>query len=191
MKKLETALKRKYERELKMMKEMAFFVELENLEYDVFPYGDVELNVIGTKEELTFTITTSGNQYILETEYYQYEEGYGDRTFINKLKRKTAKSIVNNIIRINENIDELVQEQREEYVGRYQSIKEEEKNDKQRIREEIRAELLAEMEQPKPKAKRKSKKTMPVAPPAPPMNLPRVPHAPVAPQLDGSHIPDF
>jgi hypothetical protein len=50
-----------------------------------------------------YSITIDGTDYILKAEYLEFEQDFGDHTYMEKLKRKTAKSIVNNIVRININ----------------------------------------------------------------------------------------
>lgn len=161
MKQIEKAMKLKHETELKMLKEMAFFLELEGFEYDVWSFNGVELTVNGTENDgLDFQIKTFGSDYVLEAEYLEYEERYGDHTYVEKLKRKTAKSIVNNIMRINDNIKELAKKQRKEIKEGYEARMNAEKRYKQKIREEVIAELQNEQKTAKKApVKKRTRKT--------------------------------
>ncbi|QQU31682.1 hypothetical protein I6I41_00655 [Bacillus cereus] len=188
MKQIEKAMKLKHETELKMLKEMAFFLELEGFEYDVWSFNGVELTVNGTENDgLDFQIKTSGSDYVLEAEYLEYEEGYGDHTYVEKLKRKTAKSIVNNIMRINDNIKELAKKQRKEIKESYEARMNAEKRYKQKIREEVIVELQKEQEATKKApAKKRARKTTK-------KTEPKAPMVPEAPPLDiqNDTMPDF
>ncbi|KUH46058.1 hypothetical protein M2E15_2922 [Bacillus mycoides] len=199
MKQIEKAMELKHKKELKMLKEMAFFLELEGFEYNVWLFDGVELTVNGIENDgLDFQIKTSGSDYVLEAEYLEYEEGYGDHTYVEKLKRKTAKSIVNNIVRINDNITELAKKQRKEIKERYEARVNAEKRYKEKIREEVIAELQNEQKAiKKAPAKKRTRKavkktentesvmTLPAVPPAPTM--------PEAPMIDIAYedAPDF
>ncbi|MGX5612266.1 hypothetical protein [Bacillus toyonensis] len=177
MKQIEKAMELKHKKELKMLKEMAFFLELEGFEYNVWLFDGVELTVNGTENDgLDFQIKTSGSDYVLEAEYLEYEEGYGDHTYVEKLKRKTAKSIVNNIVKINDNITELAKKQRKEIKESYEERMNAEKRYKEKIREEIIAELQNEQKATKKapakkRARKTTKKTEPKAPMVPEAQL--------------------
>lgn len=188
MKQIEKAVELKHKKELKMLKEMAFFLELEGFEYDVWSFNGVELTVNGTENDgLDFQIKTSGSDYVLEAEYLEYEEGYGDHTYVEKLKRKTAKSIINNIMRINDNIKELAKKQRKEIKESYEERMNAEKRYKQKIREEVIAELQNEQKATKkaPAKKRTGKTTKKTE-----SKAPMVPEAPPA-DIQNDDMPDF
>ncbi|PHD69792.1 hypothetical protein [Bacillus toyonensis] len=193
MKQIEKAMKLKHEAELKMLKEMAFFLELEGFEYDVWLFNGVELTVNGTENDgLDFQIKTSGSDYVLEAEYLEYEEGYGDHTYVEKLKRKTAKSIVNNIMRINDNIKELAKKQRKEIKESYEARMNAEKRYKQKIREEVIAELQKEQANTKKApAKKRTRKAAKKTETKAPM-IPKVPEIPETPtDILNDPYPDF
>ncbi|MBY0214123.1 hypothetical protein [Priestia aryabhattai] len=121
MKLIEKAVKLDAEQKTKMLKELAFFLELEGFEYDVWAFDGVKISVEGSREGLEFNITVIGDNYKLVATHLEYVEGYGDLTFTEKVNRKTAKSIVNNIIKINEHIVELALQQRENWVKEFET----------------------------------------------------------------------
>lgn len=158
---MEAKLERKYERQMKAFKEMAFFLELEKMDYLVSAYRNASLYV-DANDDITFNIWVENGQYVLETEFYR--SGLRDENgrhiglvFLDKIKRVKAKTIVNNMIRICNNIDELVlakleqkemwKREREQNAERY----------KQKIREEVIAELQKETKSKKPAKKRTRK----------------------------------
>ncbi|EJS14940.1 hypothetical protein IKS_01599 [Bacillus cereus VDM062] len=183
---MEAKLERKYERQMKAFKEMAFFLELENMKYLVSGSRNASLYV-DVNDEIAFQIWIENGQFVLDTEFYR--SGLRDENgrhigivVLDKIKRVGAKTIVNNMIRICNNIDELVlakleqkemwKRQREENAERY----------KQKIREEVIAELQKEAKSKEPakkrtrKAVKKTEKTgkstvMPEVPPVPMIDI--------------------
>ncbi|MFE6136582.1 hypothetical protein [Bacillus sp. NPDC057893] len=179
---MEAKLERKYEGQMKAFKEMAFFLELEKMDYLVSAYRNASLYV-DANDDITFNIWVENGQYVLDTEFYR--SGLRDENgrhiglvFLDKIKRVKAKTIVNNMIRICNNIDELVlakleqkemwKREREQNAERY----------KQKIREEVIAELQKETKSKKTAKKRTRKSVkktenteissaLPPAPPAP------------------------
>ncbi|KMQ15294.1 hypothetical protein [Bacillus mycoides] len=193
---MEAKLERKHERQMKAFKEMAFFLELEEMEYQVSGYRNGSLH-IDANDDVTFKIWIENGQYVLETEFYRsglvddagYYIGF---VFIDKIKRVGAKTIVNNMIRICNNIDDLViakleqkemwKRQREENAERY----------KQKIREEVIAELQNEQKTvKKAPAKKRTRKTTKKTESKAPM-VPKVPEIPGTPtDILNDPYPDF
>ncbi|MGR5882747.1 hypothetical protein ACT7DC_21960 [Bacillus cereus] len=142
---MEAKLERKYERQMKAFKEMAFFLELENMKYLVSGSRNASL-YIDVNDEIAFQIWIENGQFVLDTEFYR--SGLRDENgrnigivVLDKIKRVGAKTIVNNMIRICNNIDELVLaklEQKEMWKRERQQSAE---RYKQKIREEVIAEL--------------------------------------------------
>ncbi|HDR7894835.1 hypothetical protein ACL5YN_08045 [Bacillus pacificus] len=189
---MEAKLERKYEGQMKAFKEMAFFLELEKMDYLVSAYRNTSLYV-DTNDDITFNIWVENGQYVLETEFYR--SGLRDENgrhiglvFLDKIKRVGAKTIVNNMIRICNNIDELVlakleqkemwKREREQSAERY----------RQKIREEVIAELQKEAKEP---AKKRTRK--PIKKTEKKEKLPMIPEAPPIPMIDIAHedAPDF
>ncbi|MGE6619180.1 hypothetical protein [Bacillus mycoides] len=191
---MEAKLERKYERQMKAFKEMAFFLELEKMEYLVSGYRNASLYV-DTNDDITFNIWVENGQYVLATEFYRSglrdENGFHiGLVFLDKIKRTKAKTIVNNMIRICNNIDELVlakleqkemwKQEREKGAERY----------KQKIREEVIAELQKEAKSKKT-AKKRTRKS--VKKTENKENLSRFPEALPVPMIDIAYedAPDF
>ncbi|HDR7621180.1 TPA: hypothetical protein QCX73_000575 [Bacillus mycoides] len=191
---MEAKLERKHERQMKAFKEMAFFLELEKMEYLVNGYHNASLYV-DANNDITFNIWIENGQYVLETEFYR--SGLRDENgshigmvFFDKIKRTRAKTIVNNMIRICDNIEDLViakleqkemwKQQREENAERY----------KQKIREEVIAELQKEAKSKEP-AKKRTRKT--VKKTEKKENLTMMPEVPPVPMIDIAYedAPDF
>lgn len=193
---MEAKLERKYERQMKAFKEMAFFLELEKMEYRVSGYRNGSLYV-DANDDITFKIWIENGQYVLETEFYRRglvdDDGYYiGFVFLDKLKRKGAKTIVKNMIGICNNIDELVlakleqkemwKRQREESAEQY----------KQKIREEVIAELQKEQKATKkaPAKKRKAVKKIETKSKTP--QVPKAPEIPKTPRdIVNDPYPDF
>lgn len=193
---MEAKLERKHERQMKAFKEMAFFLELEKMEYQVSGYRNGSLYV-DANDDVTFKIWIENGQYVLETEFYRSGLVDGDGyyigfVFLDKIKRVGAKTIVNNMIRICNNIDDLViakleqkekwKRQREENAERY----------KQKIREEVIAELQKEQEAVK-KAPAKKRARKAVKKTENTEKTTTLPPVPPAPMIDIAHedTPDF
>lgn len=191
---MEAKLERKYERQMKAFKEMAFFLELEEMEYRVSGYHNASLYV-DANDDVTFKIWIENGRYVLETEFYRSglvdDNGYYiGFVFLDKIKRVGAKTIVNNMIRICNNIDDLViakleqkemwKRQREENAERY----------KQKIREEVIAELQKEAKSKEPAKKRTRKTTKKTESKA--SMVPKVPEIPETPRdIVNDPYPDF
>ncbi|MBE3641218.1 hypothetical protein IMZ78_02635 [Bacillus anthracis] len=175
---MEAKLERKYERQMKAFKEMAFFLELENMKYLVSDSRNASLYV-DVNDEIAFQIWIENGQFVLYTEFYRSglrnENGrHIGIVILDKIKRVGAKTIVNNMIRICNNIDELVlakleqkemwKREREQSAERY----------KQKIREEVIAELQKEPAKNrtrKPVKKTENKEKLPMVPEAPPISM--------------------
>ncbi|PFJ81426.1 hypothetical protein COI95_08650 [Bacillus cereus] len=191
---MEAKLERKYERQMKAFKEMAFFLELEKMEYLVSGYRNASLYV-DTNDDITFNIWVENDQYVLETEFYRSglrdENGFHiGLVFLDKIKRTRAKTIVNNMIRICNNIDELVLAKLEQKEMWKREREESAKEYKEKIRQEVIAELQKEAKSKEPAKKRtrksvkktEKKENSTVLPPVPPI-----------PMIDITHedAPDF
>lgn len=55
---------------MKVFKELAFFLELEKMDYLVSAYRNASLYV-DTNDDITFNIWVENGQYVLETEFYR------------------------------------------------------------------------------------------------------------------------
>ncbi|MGG3447356.1 MULTISPECIES: hypothetical protein [Bacillus cereus group] len=158
---MEAKLERKYERQMKAFKEMAFFLELEKMDYLVSGYRNASLYV-DTNDDITFNIWVENGQYVLETEFYRSglrdENGFHiGLVFLDKIKRTRAKTIVNNMIRICNNIDELVLAKLEQKEMWKREREESAKEYKEKIRQEVIAELQKEAKSKEPAKKRTRK----------------------------------
>lgn len=191
---MEAKLERKYERQMKAFKEMAFFLELENMKYLVSGSRNASL-YIDVNDEIAFQIWIENGQFVLDTEFYR--SGLRDENgrnigivVLDKIKRVGAKTIVNNMIRICNNIDELVLaklEQKEMWKRERQQSAE---RYKQKIREEVIAELQKEAKSKEP-AKKRTRKSMKKTENKEKLSM--VPEAPPIPMIDIAHedAPDF
>ncbi|OSM14691.1 hypothetical protein BTH38_04655 [Bacillus toyonensis] len=196
-------LGRRYEEQMKAFKEMAFFLELGGLTYSSGGNHNACLYVGLAEDEVDFEIWLENGQYVLASEFYRsgFLDNNGNRVGVitlDKIKRTGAKTIVNNIIRISNNIDDLVKaklyqqekwkREREESAERY----------KQKIREEVIAELQKEAKSKEPAKKRTRKsvkktentENITALPPVPP--APQVPEIPKTPtDILNDPFPDF
>lgn len=166
MKKIEQVVQSKYQKELKMLKEMAFSLELEGFKYDVYDCGNVQLLINGhgiAKDDLYFSIEINENYYALEASFMKthddedLEEGCWEEHFtLEKLKRKQPKTIISNMQRIINDFPTLVAN----YYAQREIWKQEREENEQRYKEKIRQEVIVEMENEKNQTKtRKKRKT--------------------------------
>ncbi|GIX57452.1 hypothetical protein BPADB04_24820 [Bacillus paranthracis] len=180
---MESKLERKYEGQMKAFKEMAFFLELEKMDYLVSGYRNASLYV-DTNDDITFNIWVENGQYVLETEFYRSglrdENGFHiGLVFLDKIKRTRAKTIVNNMIRICNNIDELVLAKLEQKEMWKREREESAKEYKEKIRQEVIAELQKEAKSKEPAKKRtrksvkktEKKESSTMLPPAPMIDI--------------------
>ncbi|HDR7529731.1 TPA: hypothetical protein QCX69_000811 [Bacillus anthracis] len=156
MKTLDQALQNQYKQELKMLKELTFFLELEEIAYHIGTYGKVQIWAQSETygEDLEFRIETHNrNSYILHVNFFDTYEMIP----LGKIQRVQAKTIVNNIKRIINALPDLLKNkqqeremwkrQREQGVERY----------KEKIRQEVIAELQKEAKSKEPAKKRTRK----------------------------------
>ncbi|TKJ07485.1 hypothetical protein FC702_05390, partial [Bacillus cereus] len=159
---METKLARKYERQMKAFKELAFFLELENMEYHVSGSRNASLYVDANDDEIAFQIWIENGQYVLDTEFYRSglvdDDGrHIGMVVLDKIKRVGAKTIVNNMIRICNNIDDLVIAKLEKKEMWKHEREESAKEYKEKIRQEVIAELQKETKSKKTTKKRTQK----------------------------------
>lgn len=156
MQNIKKVLQAQYEQEIKMMKEIAFFLEQEEFlcKIDTDKKFSLFVDTGHYEGNLVFRIETNKTQtkYILHAMFYSK----GKTESVDKIERKLPQTIMKHINRIIKNLPEIF-EAREEYED-YVDRKYEEH--KQKLREEIIAELKREQEAvKKTPAKKRTRKT--------------------------------